>query len=157
MKNGREETQSETAGQKSSAPPSAVKPRRGSRRLLWILLALLAGSTAASFVVFRFVVPSLTSVPRELVGTWQVIEGDKKGARFECRWNGSAVFTVFEHGKKGSEEFSLRVRGKRIFLTTKNATGMEETLIQTILKLTDDELVFRDQDQTVYNMIRIRD
>lgn len=158
MNNGKEEGRSEEPRQMSDAPSRGVKPRRGSRHLLWFLLLLLLGSAVVSFVVFRYVVPSLTGVPRDLVGTWQVVEGDKKGATFECRWNGTAVFTVFEHGKKGSEEFSLRVRGKRIFLTSKNdMTGNDQTLIQTILKLTDDELVFRDQDQAVYNMIRIRD
>jgi hypothetical protein len=136
-----------------TAPPATAKPERN-RRLLWILFICLAGSTAVSFIVFRYVV---ASVPREIVGTWRVVEGDYKGATFECSWSGSGIFTMSKNGKRESTESSIRVRGKRIFMTSKHPlTNAEDTLILLILKLTDDELVFRDQDQTVYNMIRIR-
>jgi hypothetical protein len=43
-------------------------------------------------------------------------------------------------------------------MTSKSpASGLDETVIQTIVKLTDDELVIRDQDQVTYNVIRISD
>ena len=149
--------ETQIAAQQPASSGTAAKPKRN-RRLLWFLLLLLVGSAVLSFVVFRFIVPKITGVPRELVGTWQVTEGDFKGATFECRWTGTAVFTMDNQGKKEADESSIRVRGKRIFLTHKNnLTGKEEVLIQTILLLTDDELVFRDQDQRVYQMIRIRD
>jgi len=152
MKNGSDQNQSQTLTQQSAAKP------RGNRRLLWILLFLLVGSAAVSFVVFRYVLPSVYGVPLELVGTWQVAEGNFKGATFECRWNGTAVFTVHKGGKKESDQYAVRVRGNRILLTAKDpTTGDEQTLMQTILKLTDDELVFRDQDEVTYHLIRIRD
>ena len=65
---------------------------------------------------------------------------------------------MFKQGKKEVAESSVRVRGKLIFMTYKAAgSGQEDTVIQTILSLTEDELVIRDQDQTTYKMIRIRD
>jgi uncharacterized protein (TIGR03066 family) len=122
------------------------------------MLLLLVGAAVTSFVVFRYVLPKYFGVPRELVGTWQVTEGPFKGATFECAWTGTAVFSVHKDGRTESTKSSIRVRGKRMFLTTKDLdTGREETLIQTILKLTDDELVFRDQDEVTYNLIRIGD
>jgi len=135
-------------------PPAPEAKPKYNRRLLWFMLLLLVGASVVSFVLFRFVLPT---VPRELVGTWRVVEGPYKGATFECSWTGTGVFSMRTGGKTESTESSIRVRGKRILMTSKDpVTNVEDTLILTILRLTDDELVFRDQDQTVYNMIRIR-
>jgi hypothetical protein len=156
MHNSKDRDPSQVTTQPAAAPTTA-KPGR-SRRLLWVMLVLLLGSAVASFVIFRYVLPRFYGVPRELVGTWQVTEGPFKGATFECGWSGNAVFTVHKQGKMESTNSVVRVRGKRMFLTTKDpATGNEETLIQMILKLTDDELVFRDQDEVTYQLIRIGD
>jgi hypothetical protein len=135
-------------------PPAPQARPPHNRRLLWFMLLLLVGASVISFVLFRFVLPT---VPRELVGTWRVVEGPFKGATFECSWTGTGIFSLYSDGKRKSTESSIRVRGKRILMTSENpVTKVEDTLILTILRLTDDELVFRDQDQTVYNMIRIR-
>jgi hypothetical protein len=136
----------------TTQPAPTTKPKRN-RRLLWFMLVLLVGASIASFVVFRFILPS---VPRELVGTWQVIDGEMKGATLEFRWYG--VGYAAKRGEKEVAESSVRVRGKRIFMTYKTATpGVEDTVIQTIVKLTGDELIIRDQDQITYHLIRIRD
>ena len=96
-------------------------------------------------------------MPRELVGTWQVTEGDLKGATLEFNWYGTAIATQYTGGKKGTLESSVKLEGKTILLTAHDpVTGKEETLSQTILKLTDDELVIRDQDKHVYRMVKIR-
>src|SRR5262249_10054330 len=109
----------------------------------------------ASFVLFRYVIPS---VPPELVGTWQVVDGKLKGWTLEFRPFGTGYATMFKDGKKEVDEWSVRVRGKRIHMTYRGpALGAEETVIQTIVKLTDDELVIRDQDQATYHLIRIAD
>jgi hypothetical protein len=61
-------------------------------------------------------------------------------------------------GQSEALESSVRVRGKRIYMTSKSPrTGMDDTVIQTILKLTDDELVIRDQDDATYYLVRIAD
>jgi hypothetical protein len=147
-----------TAGtneERPAPPPTATPPGRH-WRVLAILLLCLVGSGVVSFVAFSYIL--VPSVPRELIGTWRVVEGAYKGATFECSWNGNAIFSVQKKGKTESDKSTIKVRGKRIFLTGKDPiTGQEDTLILVILKLTEDELVFRDQDQTVYNMIRIGD
>jgi uncharacterized protein (TIGR03066 family) len=154
MNKGKDRHHDEVATQEPAAPGATTKPG-WNRRLLWFLLLLLAGSTVASFVVFRYVV---ARVPRELVGTWQVTDGAEKGATLEFRWYGTGIAAKVKNGKKQVRESSVRVRGKRIFMTYEGQMdGQEETDILTMLKLTDDELVIRDQDDVTYNLIRIGD
>ena len=156
MTNGKvqDREQNQVATEQRPAPQTAAKPARN-LRVVWVMLLLLVGAFGVSFVVFRYVLPR---VPRELVGTWQVVEGDMKGATLEFGPFGSGSATMFKQGKREVAESSVRVRGKRIFMTYKaSGSGQEDTVIQTILKLSDDELVIRDQDQTTYKMIRIGD
>jgi hypothetical protein len=143
----------------AAAPPAAVKPTERKRRLWVILLVCLLGSGAASFVVFKYILPGIIapSIPRELLGTWAATEGDLKGVTLEFRWYGTAVATSYRQGKKEIINYSVEVEDETIFLTDKHpAPGMEETLIQTIVKLTDNELIIRDADQKTYRMIRVR-
>jgi uncharacterized protein (TIGR03066 family) len=154
MNKGKDRDPSEVATEEPAAPRPTGKPS-WNRRLLWYMLFLLAGSAVVSFVVFRYVV---ARVPRELVGTWQVTDGAEKGATLEFRWYGTGIAAKVKNGKKEVRESSVRVRGKRIFMTYEGQMeGQEETDILTMLKLTDDELVVRDQDDITYNLIRIRD
>ena len=51
---------------------------------------------------------------------------------------------------------TVEVRGKRIFLTTRDASG-EETVVQQIVRLAGDELVIRDEDKVTYSMRRVRE
>src|SRR6516165_8910714 len=95
------------ASSPSAAVASAPKPKYN-RRLLWFMLLLLVGASVVSFVLFRFVLPT---VPRELVGTWRVVEGPYKGATFECSWTGTDIFSLYSDGKGKSAESSIRVRG----------------------------------------------
>jgi hypothetical protein len=158
MHNGKVKARNQggVATEQEPASAAAAKPAR-SRRLLWIMLLLLVGAFGTSYLVFAYLVPRVFGVPRELVGTWQVIDGDMKGATLEFRWYGAGSATMIKQGKKEVAQSSVLVRGKRIFMTYKNPMGQEDTVIQTIVKLTDDELVIRDQDQITYNLIRIGD
>ncbi len=133
--------------------PAAVRPKRRWRLAVFLLL-LLAASTGVSFVLFRYVLPS---VPRELVGTWEVTDGALKGAQLEFRWYGLGVATTVKHGRAESLESAVKVKGKRIYMTSKNPTGRDDTLIQTIIQLTPRELVIRDQDDITYHLVRIAD
>lgn len=157
MKNGNQDNPTRETGAPDASPkvaPGGGRPARRNWRLLGYLLLLLVGATAASYVVFRYVLPS---VPRELVGTWQVTDGALQGATLEFRWYGTGYATMVKQGKKETAESSVRVRGKRIFMTYKGGpAGLEETVIQTIVSLADDELVIRDQDRVTYHLIRIR-
>jgi uncharacterized protein (TIGR03066 family) len=127
-----------------------------SRWWLFLLLCLL-GSTAASFVIFKYVAPSVVapSIPSELIGTWQVVDGDLKGATLEFTWHGTAVATSYKHAVKEVTQSSVKIEGKRIILTTEDpATHRADTVVQTIVNLTDNELVIRDEDKNTYRMIR---
>jgi uncharacterized protein (TIGR03066 family) len=122
------------------------------------LLLCLFGSTAVSFAAFKYVAPRLlgTSIPRELVGTWQVMEGDLQGATLQFTWYGTATAILFKQGKKETTNSNAKVVGKVLFLTSRDAvTGAEDTVTQTILQLTEDELVIRDEDRNVYRMKRV--
>ena len=139
----------------SPAPQDAAKPIRGYGRTWLILLACLLGSLGVSFVVFKFFI--LASVPSELVGAWQVIDGPLRGATLEFRQDGAVVATVTKMGKKEITNSSAKVDGQKLYLTTKDSeTGKEDTVLQTILNLTEDELVLRDEDKRTYRMKRVR-
>jgi uncharacterized protein (TIGR03066 family) len=154
MSNAKAPDELQTAKDEAAARRLRRKAWR-KRRVTAFLLLLLVGSAVASFVLFRYV---FASVPRELVGTWQVVDGELKGATLEFRWYGTGYATMYKDGKKEVAEATVSVRGKRIHMTYKNSTpGMADTVIQTIVKLTDDELVIRDQDQATYHLIRIGD
>jgi uncharacterized protein (TIGR03066 family) len=135
-------------------------PRVASRRHLWVFLLLcLAGSSLASYVVFKYIAPAVVapSIPPELVGTWQVMEGDMQGATLEFSWYGAATAILFKQGKRQTTNSTAKVVGKVLFLTTEDAvTGTHETVTQTILQLTPEELVLRDEDRNVYQMKRVR-
>jgi uncharacterized protein (TIGR03066 family) len=139
-------------GTQQPAPRAAGGKPRPRRRWLWLVL-LLVVAFVASFYVFRVVVPT---VPYELVGTWRVVDGDMKGATLEFHWDGTGYAAMDKQGKKEVAESSVKVRGKRIYMTYKGGMpGLPDTVIQTILKLSDDELIIRDQDERVYNLVRI--
>jgi uncharacterized protein (TIGR03066 family) len=125
-----------------------------SNRGMWVIMVLcLFGAAVISFVVFRFVVPP---VPRELVGDWQVTEGPLRGATLEIRAEGIAIATISRDRKKLITKSSVRVQDKQILLTTQDdKSGELETVTQSILKLTDNELVIQDEDQNVYRMRRV--
>jgi hypothetical protein len=151
--------QAEAAEQETAAPPAAVQPVGRKRRLWLFLLICLLGSSAVSFVAFKYIIPSFVapSIPRELVGTWEVLEGDLKGATLEFRWYGTATAVAYKQGKKETVNFSVQFDDDVIFMTSKqDLFGKEETLTQTILALTDDELVIRDADWKTYRMTRVR-
>jgi uncharacterized protein (TIGR03066 family) len=133
-----------------------AQPKPTPHRRLWIFLLLcLASSTLVSFVVFKYIAPT---IPHELIGTWQVAEGPLKGATLEFLWHGTAIATSPDkQGKKETTDSSVKVEGKTIYLTSADGvTGKRETVTQTILKLSEDELVIRDEDRKTYAMTRVR-
>jgi uncharacterized protein (TIGR03066 family) len=136
----------------AAAPPTADEAPGRSRGLWPWLLLCLVGSGAVSYLVFKFIV--VPSVPQELVGTWQVTTGPLQGATLEFRQDGTAIAVKQERGKPETTRSSAEVRGKRIFLTTRDG-GTEDTVVQRILKLTADELVIRDEDKVTYHLKRV--
>jgi hypothetical protein len=149
----RRQAQEEVVEQTTAEPQAEVKPVKRKRRLWPLLLICLLASSVVSFVIFKYIAPR---IPRELVGTWQVVEGDLKGATLEFRWYGTATAVEYKQGKKEIVNFSVEVDDDVIYLTTRDALGRQETLTQTILEMTDNELIIQDADHKTYRMVRVR-
>jgi uncharacterized protein (TIGR03066 family) len=134
--------------------------RIGGRHRLWLFwLVCLLGSTAASFLIFKYIAPGVIapSMPSELVGTWQVVDGDLKGATLEFTWHGTAIATSYKQNVKDVTRSSVKLEGKRILLTTEDPrTRKSDTVVQTIVNLTESELVIRDEDGNTYRMVPVR-
>jgi uncharacterized protein (TIGR03066 family) len=135
----------------------ASRPPAGSfwfsSRLWLILILCLFGSTGASFVFFKFIVPK---VPPELVGTWQITAGPQQGWTLEVHRDGAAAAVRYERGQKIVTDYRAKVEGKTMWLTTRDEkSGKEDTSTHTIVELNADELVIRDEDQKTYQMKRI--
>jgi hypothetical protein len=137
------------------APPAAV-PAPKQKRRWWLglfLLLCLVGSATLSYLVFSHVGES---VPRELAGIWQVTEGPLQGATLEFRRDGTVVASKSERGTRSISKSSARVDGKKIFLTSRDdLSGQEDTVVQVIVRLTEDELIIRDMDKHIYRMKRV--
>jgi uncharacterized protein (TIGR03066 family) len=148
---------SDAQGQSAATLETTVKhtPEARKWRLWSFLLLCLVGSGIVSFVIFKYIAPT---IPHELIGTWEVTQGPLKGATLEFRWYGSAIATSSDkEGKKEITDSSVKVVGNKILQTTKHAiTGKEDTVSQTILQLTENELVLRDEDRNTYAMTRVR-
>jgi hypothetical protein len=155
-RNGRP-ARGQAGGPYAAAAQPAQQPGWWEGRTWLVLLLCLLGSTAASFVGFKYVAPLFLAptVPHELIGTWQVTEGGLQGATLEFTWWGTSTAILNIKGKPEITRSSVQVVGKRIILTSKSEAGMPETYTQTILQLTPDELVIRDEDGHVYKMKRV--
>jgi hypothetical protein len=144
-------------GQAAEPNSAAAQPGwwEGRTWLVWLLCLL--GATAASYVGFKYVAPLLfaPTVPQELIGTWEVTEGGMKGATLEFTWYGTSTAILNNKGKPEITKSSVQVIGKSILLTSKTESGLPERFTQTILQLTPDELVIRDEDGHVYRMKRV--
>src|SRR6266540_2860089 len=137
------------------APEADVKPSSRHPRLWLVLLLCLAGSSVVSFVVFKCLI--VPTIPPELVGTWEVTAGPLRGATLEFRQDGTSIAIMYKQGKKATTHSSAKVEGKTLFLTTRDDTpGKEDTVTQTIVELTADELVLRDEELVTYHMKRVR-
>jgi len=141
----------------NTAPPGAARVNKRKRPawLLFLFLAVcLVGSSVTSYFYFTHVG---ISIPRELAGTWQVNDGPFKGSTLDFRLDGTAIATHYERGQKLTQQQAVKVEGNKIILTGKDElTGKDDTVIQTIVKLTEDELVIRDEDRRIYRMVRVR-
>jgi uncharacterized protein (TIGR03066 family) len=145
----------EPAEHQPAEPQADVKPAAPRSRLWLVLLLCLAGSGVVSFVVFKWLL--VPGMPSELLGTWEVTRGTLQGSTLEFRQDGTAIAIMYKQGKKATTHSTARVEGKTLFLTTRDdAPGKVDTVTQTIVELTADELVLRDEDLVTYPMKRVR-
>ncbi len=151
----RRTSKGEVAELQAAVPETNITPPRWRPRLWLVLLLCLAGSSLVSFVVFKHLIEP--TVPPELVGSWEVTAGPMRGATLDFHSDGTAEAVMYKHGKKATTHSTAKVEGKTLFLTNRDdSSGKEETVTQTIVELTADELVLRDEDQITYPMKRVR-
>jgi uncharacterized protein (TIGR03066 family) len=131
----------------------APAPRfRWLRRCVVVLLVVgvIAG---ASYALFDHVLPS--RLPREMLGTWRVVDGKMRGATLEFRRDGT-MFGKFEQDDN-TIEATVEVDGKTLRTTTTNPyTKRSDTWAQTIVTLTRTEFVTEEPKGTRIRMERVR-
>jgi uncharacterized protein (TIGR03066 family) len=134
----------------------AAKRPAGSRRWLptWaVVLLAVALAGAGTYALLEYVI--LSKVPPELVGRWRVVGGQMSGATFEFRRNGTMIGRMIVDGKENLLEGKARSDGKILRTTTTNPyTGKAETGTQTIVTLTQTQLITQDSNGTTVTMER---
>jgi uncharacterized protein (TIGR03066 family) len=137
-----------------SSAPEAPPRRRWLPQWAATLLAV-ALAAGATFALFEFVL--LARLPAAVVGQWRVVGGEMDGATFEFRRDGTMVGKLTVQGKEGLIEGKAEVSGKTLRTTTTNPfTGRAETGTQTIVSLTERELVTEDGKGARVTMQRVR-
>jgi uncharacterized protein (TIGR03066 family) len=125
------------------------------RRKWLVMIAVAAVVAAASFTVFELVLPG--RIPSELVGVWRVVGGKLNGMTLEFRRNGTMIGKAVVDGKDNEMEGEVAVRGRILRTTTTNPyTGKADTGTQTIISLTETELVTEDPTGARITMKRVR-
>jgi hypothetical protein len=109
-----------------------------------VALLCVAVSAAATFALFEYVI--LSKIPRAMLGKWVVVEGPMEGATLEFFRDGTMIGRVDTPENKGVIEARVRSDGNTLWSTTKHPmTGQEETAEQTIVSLTETEIVLEDR------------
>jgi hypothetical protein len=153
---------------RSSTPESqhALPKSSGARIWTWGLALLGIMLTASvSYAVFHFVI--LSKIPRQMVGTWVVMEvkmaeGNKgneslKGGRMQFRRDGTMICQANMDGKGYTIRATVEVEEKTLRITSFNPSGQPVTDVQRILTLAGDQLVIEDRTGTVLIMERLRE
>jgi hypothetical protein len=132
-----------------SRPPFAVSAST------WVLLGLcLALGGVGTLAVYEFFI--WTKVPPELVGLWEVDEGPQKGGTFEFFRDGTMEVLLKAKGKTVTHKTQVSVRGKTLFMTTRDPLTREESTNEGMIReLTRDTLIVELERGDVLKMMRI--
>lgn len=140
---------------KTKQPPmqnGPTSPRRFPKWAVAGLLVLLGGG--ATFALFEFVI--LARLPPELVGKWRAVGGPFDGLTLEFKRNGTMIGEIIKEGKENRLEGKAEVVGKTLRTTTVNPlTEQAESGTQTIVRLTETELVTEDKNGVRITMKRV--
>jgi uncharacterized protein (TIGR03066 family) len=150
MKAKTRKTNNQPQPQASNANPTRFSPSKWFVAL--IVIALVAGS---AFAIFTLVLPD--KVPPELIGAWRVVDGPLGGMTLEFRRDGAMTGKAMVAGEERELEGTAEVVGTTLRTTTKNPfTNRAETGTQTIVSLTETELVTQDTEGMRVKMTRLR-
>jgi hypothetical protein len=153
---------------KQAAHAQHPAPGRGQSGVWKWALVLLCITMAAgvTYAVLHFFI--LSKIPREMIGTWVVMEvkttgadqADEalKGGRFDFRRDGTMICRTNMDGKGYTIKATVEVDQKTLRITSVNPyTGQPVTDVQTIRTFSGDQFVIEDRKGTVLVMERLRD
>src|SRR5262245_39224123 len=133
--------------EQTAVPPRGEPQVRRWLPMLFAFLIAIAVVAGGSFALFNYLLPS--RIPEEMVGEWRVVGGDLSGMTLEFERNGRMTGRSVLKGIEREMEGEAHVTGTTLRTTTKNPlTGKSATGIQTIISLTETELVTEDQKGT---------
>jgi uncharacterized protein (TIGR03066 family) len=136
--------------------PKKVTPQPGGPWLPKWTMPILCffGSAAGTIALFEGVL--LGEIPAMMQGKWVVVEGELEGASLEFLRDGSMIGTIKADGKEAAIKGKVHMAGDGFRLTTSNSpNGIEVTDEQTILDLSDEQLVIQDRRGEVLKMTRV--
>jgi uncharacterized protein (TIGR03066 family) len=135
-------------------PASHAAAVTGTSHWRWVVQVLcLIVAAAGTWAATEFFI--LSKLPRELLGKWVVTHGEQEGATFDFYRNGTMEGRINVRGNEGIVRASVRVEDKTLFSTTTNPnTGQSLTRSQTIVTLTDRNLVLQDDRGQLLKMER---
>jgi uncharacterized protein (TIGR03066 family) len=121
------------------------------KTLLAALSALLLGLTAAAEDKKDDKID-----PAKLVGKWTPKEKRDNPFVVEFTKDGKAKFTGTVDGKEMKSEGTYKADGNKVRLTMSLGEKVETT-VRTVTKLTDDELISRDEKGETDTLVRVKD
>jgi uncharacterized protein (TIGR03066 family) len=140
-------------GRREEAAAKASAPRGGWLPKWAVAVLCVAHSAAATFAVFEYVI--LSKVPRAMLGKWVVTEGEMEGATVQFFRDGTMICEMNRNGKPWALKAQVRAEGDTLWSTATNSmTGKADTDMQTIVSLTDTQLVLEDKTGTLLKMER---
>ena len=95
-------------------------------------------------------------LPDEIVGTWQVKDGEMNGTRMIFHRDGAFTSIVTIDGRDISIEARVALHDKTLRFTIVNGlTGKQETKTQTIRSLTETEMIV-DEGGATSRLVRVK-
>lgn len=145
--------------QRAQRQPTQTQAKEPVKQRSWMYTSLLVacflvGGVGTLYVFDNYV---WAKVPAEMVGKWGVDGGPQDGATLVFSRDGTLVATVNVNGKKGIIQSQVRVNGKKLTITsTHPITNEQKMQTQWIEKLTDRELILKDESGVTFKMVRLR-
>jgi hypothetical protein len=124
--------------------------------LILVLLGGLLLAAGGTWAVLEFIV--WNKLPRALVGTWAVVEGEMEGAVYEFRRDGSMT----ARGNVGPQPSILsgraEVEDRILYVTTQDPlSGEDVQLTHTIHELSARQLVLETEEGALIKMKRVQE
>lgn len=133
-------------GKKIPYDPAAPEPQRQQSHESWLKLIPPGQVPAES-----------RADERDLIGKWVVVGGEQDGATFDFLRDGTMVGRINLKGREGIINARVTVSGSKLHITTQDPTTKRDyTVTQTIVTLTQQDLVVEDEKGQRIRMQRVQ-